>query len=197
MKHAAQRAADPVQPVIETTRLRLRPLHGGDLDSLAAIHADPVAMEFLAQVLSREATANMIAKAEAHWRTHGFGLFAVEVKGGPSCIGIVGLNHVADNMPMAPAVEIAWRLSRDFWGQGYAGEAAQAVLRYAFDKLNLDEIIAFTVPANVRSRSVMSALRFRRVLGGDFQHPNLSEGHALRHHVLYRHSRSDFENKGD
>jgi len=84
-----------------------------------------------------------------------------------------------------PAVEVAWRLVRTHWGCGYAAEAARAALDYGFDKLGLAEIIAVTVPANLRSRRVMERLGMSRNPADDYNHPNLPEG-PLQRHVLYR-----------
>ncbi len=85
-----------------------------------------------------------------------------------------------------PAVEIAWRLARSSWGHGYATEAAREVCRIAFAELRLPGIVAFTVPANSRSRAVMERLGMTHGSGDDFDHPELAEGHSLRRHVMYR-----------
>ena len=52
--------------------------------------------------------------------------------------------------------------------------------------MGLDEIVAFTVPANVRSRRVMEKLGMSHAASDEFDHPALAEGHPLRRHVLYR-----------
>jgi RimJ/RimL family protein N-acetyltransferase len=83
-------------------------------------------------------------------------------------------------------VEIAWRLQRASWGQGYAAEAARECLRIAFEDLGLPEVVALTVPANVRSRALMQRLGLRYDARADFEHPRLPPGHALRPHLLYR-----------
>jgi RimJ/RimL family protein N-acetyltransferase len=82
------------------------------------------------------------------------------------------------------------RLAREAWGFGYATEAASAVVRDGFDRVGLAEILASTVPPNVRSRRVMEKLGMRHHPAEDFDHPRLPEGHALRRHVLYRLERS-------
>jgi RimJ/RimL family protein N-acetyltransferase len=91
-------------------------------------------------------------------------------------------------------VEIGWRLAKEHWGNGYASEAAAACLRFGFEKLKLQQIVAFTVPLNKRSIGVMKRIRMSRDPADDFDHPKLSEGHPLRRHVLYRISRSDWLN---
>ena len=83
-------------------------------------------------------------------------------------------------------MEIGWRLARAAWGRGYASEAASAALRWAFESLELDEVVSFTVPANTRSWKVMERIGMRRSPADDFDHPRLPEGDPLRRHVLYR-----------
>lgn len=89
-----------------------------------------------------------------------------------------------------PAVEIGWRLARDSWGSGYATEAASAVLDFAFDEAELDEVLSWAVPANVRSTQVMERIGMERAPELDFDHPRLMHDDRLRRHVVYRISRS-------
>jgi len=86
-----------------------------------------------------------------------------------------------------PCIEIGWRLAFAYWGRGYATEAAQAALEFGFAEADLDEVVSFTVPENRRSVAVMSRLGMS--YAGEFDHPRLPPGHALRRHVLYRLSR--------
>jgi RimJ/RimL family protein N-acetyltransferase len=80
-------------------------------------------------------------------------------------------------------------LPAHLWGQGYATEAAQAAMRYAFEELDWPEIVAFTSRLNVRSMRVMEKLGMRRDFSADFDHPRVPERHRIRPHVLYRKSR--------
>jgi len=175
--------------MIETERLRLRRWRDADLDPFAALNADPAVMEYLPGVLTRDQAEAMIRRMEAHFEAHGFGLWAVEVRGGPACAGFVGLTRVHFEAAFTPAVEIGWRLARDAWGQGLATEAARATLRFAFTELALPEVVSFTVPANRRSRAVMERIGLAHDPADDFAHPLLPKGHRLRDHVLYRISR--------
>ena len=127
-----------------------------------------------------------VARVRAHWEEHGFGQWVVEIPGAASFIGVVGLGVVSFEAPFTPAVDVAWRLARDYWGRGYAIEAARASLAYGFGKLGLAEIVALTVPANWRSRRVMERLGMTRSAEDDFDHSRLPPGHPLRRHVLYR-----------
>lgn len=189
------------QREIRTERLRLRPFHARDQPALAALNADPRVMEFLSGVLTREQSDALAARILAHAATHGFGPWTIEVMGEvpgevpgrADFVGLVALMIPAFQAAFTPCVEIAWRLSASHWGHGYATEAAQAALRHGFMDLGLPEIVAFTVPANVRSRRVMERLGMQRDAAADFLHPNLPEGDPLRPHVLYRLTRKAWD----
>src|SRR3546814_10910565 len=116
----------------------------------------------------------------------GWGFFAVEGRGGPPFVGFVGLNEPAYAIPCGPCVEVAWRLARTAWGNGYAIEAAGAAVDFGFRQLGLAEIVAFTAVDNDRSRRVMQRLGMTHDVADDFDHPMIAEGHPLRRHVLYR-----------
>jgi RimJ/RimL family protein N-acetyltransferase len=172
--------------VIETERLLLRPWRADDRDAFARINADPRVMEFYAKRLTRDESDAAADRIAEHWRTHGFGLYAAEIKDGARFIGYIGLARPAFEIDFTPCVEIGWRLDADYWGRGLATEGALAVAEQALGALGLDEIVSFTVPANVRSRRVMEKLGMTRDPRDDFDHPKLPEGHPLRRHVLYR-----------
>jgi RimJ/RimL family protein N-acetyltransferase len=87
-------------------------------------------------------------------------------------------------------VEIGWRLARKYWGRGLATEGAQEIVRYAFEDLQLGELVSFTVSANARSLGVMKKLGMTYDPKDDFDHPRWPAGHRLQRHVLYRLSRS-------
>jgi RimJ/RimL family protein N-acetyltransferase len=151
--------------------------------------ADPRVMEFFPATLTREQTAAGVARIREHFDRHGFGMWAVEVPGQAPFIGFVGLAHVPFDAHFTPCVEVGWRLAAGQWGRGYATEAARAALDFGFGQLGLDQIVAFTVPANARSVRVMERLGMTRDPHGDFDHPRLPDGSPLRRHVLYRMTR--------
>ncbi len=169
-----------------TPRLILRPWRDSDLVPFAALNADPEVMRFFPAPLSAEESDTFARRIIARHAAQGFGFWAVEEKDGDPFIGFVGLNRPTFDAPFMPCVEIAWRLSRAHWGQGYAAEGARAVLAHAFGPLELSEVVAFTTPANARSRGVMERIGMARDFAFDFNHPSVPEGHALRPHLLYR-----------
>ena len=165
---------------LRTSRLLLRPWRDEDVAPFVEMSADPVVMAYLPP-----ADEGWIARARAHWDEHGFGQWVAEAPGETSFVGVVGLAVVGYEAHFTPAVEVAWRLARAYWGGGYATEAARAALDYGFSELGLDEIVALTVPANWRSRRVIERLGMTRSPEDDFDHPRVPAG-PLRRHVLYR-----------
>ena len=175
-------------PLTLTTPRGLLLRHWGedDLAPFAALNADPRVMEFFPKRLTREESDVRVERIRRHWEEHGFGLWAVEAPGVAPFIGFVGLSVPSFEAPFTPCVEIGWRIAADHWGKGYAREAARAVLDDGFKRVNLGEVVSFTVPANLRSRRVMERLGMTHSPAEDFDHPLLPEGHSLRRHSLYR-----------
>lgn len=173
---------------LETERLILRPWEDRDLDAFAAMNADPDVMRYFPSVMDRDGTAAMMERARTKLAADGFCVFPVERKVDGAFLGFVGLNRPSYDKPLPfdPCVEFAWRLARSAWGQGYATEAARAWMRFGFETLGLDEIVAFTTVTNIPSRQVMERLGMIRDEDGDFLHPMLDEDHPLAPHVLYR-----------
>jgi ribosomal-protein-alanine N-acetyltransferase len=172
--------------VLQTPRLLLRPWQEIDRDPFSRMNADPRVMEFFAAPLSRAESDDLIDRIQVHMTRHGFGFFAAELCASGELIGMVGLAHVPFEAHFTPCVEIGWRLVPEHWNTGLATEAARECLRYAFQELGLAEVVAFTVPANQRSRRVMEKLGMSYNPADDFEHPRLPVGHRLRKHVLYR-----------
>lgn len=179
-------------PTLQTERLCLRGWVADDREPFAALNADPRVMEFLGATLTRDQSDALIERIEAGWASHGFGLWAVAVKGGAPFIGFVGLSVPRFESHFTPCVEVGWRLAAASWGHGYASEAARAALAQGFEVRELPEIVSFTTGANLRSRRVMERIGMRRDARDDFPHPSLPPGHVLRPHVLYRLTRVEW-----
>ncbi len=174
------------EPDLATARVWLRRWCEADRTAFAQINADPEVMRHFPALLTHSESDALITNFDAHFDQYGYGIWALEIPGVCALAGFAGLKHVDFDAPFAPAVEIGWRMRRDLWGQGYATEAAEAILAHAFDDLYLDEIVSFTTRDNLRSRAVMERIGMEHDIAGDFEHPRLPPGHRQRPHVLYR-----------
>ncbi|MET7900619.1 GNAT family N-acetyltransferase [Streptomyces sp. NPDC005355] len=145
---------------IRTPRLILRRWHDDDIAPMADINADPQVMRWIGDgsVRDLDHTAAAIERWEEEWDDEGFGLFAVELLASGELAGFAGLS-VPDFLPeVLPAVEISWRLGWQFWGQGYASEAAHATLEFALQDRGLDRVISIDRAGNDASQNVARKL---------------------------------------
>lgn len=146
-------------PEIETDRLRLRAFMPGDVDDLLPVFGDAEVMKHISggKTRTREETETGLRRTIEGWRKRGFGLWAVAGKDDDRVIGYCGLIFLEDT----PEIEVAYGLAQSFWGRGLATEAARASLRYGFEELKLDVIVAVVNPENAASRRVLEKLGLR------------------------------------
>ncbi len=156
---------------LETERLLLRPFREGDIDAYAAMCADTEVMRYIGSrlVLSRDDAWRQMAMFAGHWQLRGFGTWAVEERASGSFVGRVGL-HFPEGWPER---ELAWTLAREYWGRGFASEAARAALTYAFNTLEWQRVISLIDPDNHRS------IRLAERLGERFDREVTLRGHRL------------------
>ena len=176
--------------MIVTDRLVLRRWIEADRTPFAELNADPEVMRYFPSTLTRAQSDASVDAIMARFETDGFGHFAVERKDDARFLGFVGLQPVLPPVPVAPAVEIGWRLARHAWGEGYASEAAKACLDLAFTALCLEEVVSFTAAPNLPSQAVMQRIGMRRDGSRDFLHPRVEDGNWLKPHIVYAIRRS-------
>jgi RimJ/RimL family protein N-acetyltransferase len=156
---------------IRTPRLILRRWNDDDLVPMADINADSQVMRWIddGSVRDLEYTADAIEQWEEEWDEEGFGLFAVELLASGELVGFTGLS-VPEFLPeVMPAVAISWRLGSQFWGQGYASEAAHATLEFALQDRGLDRVICINRMGNDASENVIRKLGMEPEL--ETEHP--------------------------
>lgn len=152
-----------MKPVIETARtarLRLRELHDGDADYLLQALNEPSFIEFIGDRGVRDldgARRYLRERVQNQYATHGFGLWAIERLSDAQVLGMCGLIR-RDSLP---DVDIGYALLERHWNQGYAREAAAAVLSVADRTLKLPRVMAITAPENERSQALLRDLGFR------------------------------------
>ena len=170
---------------LKTERLLLRAWKPEDYPYFAQLNADPKVMEYYPETLSEDESNNMADKIQSLLLERSWGFWAVELIDKKQFIGFVGLHKPSYDLPVTPCVEIGWRLAKEYWGKGYATEAAQEALKFAFKELKLNEVYSFTSVTNKRSWSVMERLGMQNT-HCNFEHPIIPEGNPLREHVLYK-----------
>lgn len=145
---------------VTTERLHLRGWQDTDLDSYAALCADPEVMRWIGVgvPMTRAETSTQLDRFRAHWDEHGFGLWCAADRTTDRCLGFVGLAVPTFLPEVLPAVEIGWRLEQPAWGRGLATEGSRAVVDVAFGPLGLDRIVSIARPENRASWHVMEKL---------------------------------------
>jgi RimJ/RimL family protein N-acetyltransferase len=140
---------------IETDRLVLRRFTLDDLDDLSVIFSDPEVVKYLGtgQPAKRAETEYALHTMLNHWERHGFGRWAVTCKQTRALIGYGGLRNF-HNTP-----ELVYLLAKRFWGKGLATELASAALKYGFEELGFERIVAMARLANTASQRVLEKVR--------------------------------------
>jgi ribosomal-protein-alanine N-acetyltransferase len=157
--------------MIQTERLILRPWREADRAAFAAMNADPDVMHDFPAPLTRAESDAKLDRYQTSIETIGYGRWLIERREDGAFLGYTGVMPIFPDHPCAPGDEIGWRMIRAAWGFGYASEAAAAALADGFERLNLEEIIAYTAPTNRRSRAVMERLCMAPDPARDFQDP--------------------------
>lgn len=183
--------------LLETPRLVVRNWRDRDRDLFHHINSDDEVMRFFPARRTRAEADAMMDRIRDDIAAHGYGFSAIEAKESGDCLGFAGLNadSVAPSRPPG-SIEIGWRLARRHWGKGYVTEAAEALLAFGFETLDLDEIISFAVWNNERSLAVMRRIGMRPEPEGDFDHPRVPDTHPhLKRHAFYTLSREDWRKR--
>lgn len=145
---------------LETDRLLLRQLTTDDAPFILELLNEPSFLQNIGDKGVRsitDARGYLLSGPLASYEHYGFGLYLVERKESRVALGICGLlkrEALAD-------VDLGFAFLPQFWGQGFAVEAAQAVKNYAHQRLGLARIVAITLPSNRGSIRVLETLGMR------------------------------------
>jgi RimJ/RimL family protein N-acetyltransferase len=144
-----------VIPRLETERLILREWYAQDFEPYARIMADADVTRYLTgEPVSRADAWRQVATIIGHWHLRGFGWWVVERKSDGAFLGRVGMNFPEG----WPGIEVGWTLAKEYWGQGYATEAARVAMTYAFLTQNLERVISVIHVDNLASQAVATRL---------------------------------------
>lgn len=143
----------PVPP-LHTPRLIIRPFTLDDIEPSYQMNLDTEVSKYTGDggVLDKPELERRIKEdVMGDYHKHGYGRMAVEVKGGPSFIGFAGLKYLED----MGEVDIGFRFMSQYWGKGFATEAAQACIDFGFQHLGMKRIIGMVLPENGASIRVL------------------------------------------
>jgi RimJ/RimL family protein N-acetyltransferase len=148
------------EPRIQTSRLLLRPMRADDVDALLTIFSDPKVMASFDGVLfEREQMERWVQRNLVHQAQYGYGLFSVFHRATQQLIGDCGLENM--EVDGLRETELGYDFRSDYWNQGLATEAAQAVRDYAFQTLKLPRLVSLIRQGNHASRRVAEKVGMR------------------------------------
>lgn len=156
----------PVPTTIETPRLLLRPMVADDFDALLGIFGDPKVMAaFSEEPFTHQQMRYWLERNLRHQEEFGYGLFSVICKADDLLIGDCGLERM--EVEGRSVAELGYDFRSDAWNKGYATEAARAVRDYAFNTLDLAELISLVRQTNGASARVAEKVGMRQA--GEFE----------------------------
>jgi RimJ/RimL family protein N-acetyltransferase len=149
-------------PVLESERLRLRGWVSSDADALRRINGDPITMRYVGDgsTMPPDRAWHALAHLLGHWALRGYGMWAVTDRASGEVLGQVGLYQPEG----WPGTEVGWRLDRSHWGKGLATEAGQLAVSWAWETLEVEQLIHLIRPDN------QASIRVAEKLGAAFSH---------------------------
>lgn len=144
---------------LETEHLVLRPLSEADLDPLHRISNDLLVRRYLwdDEPVSKAQIEGIYAQSVREFAEKGLRLFGIRLRGEEELLGICGFRSLENS----GEIELAYELSPEWWGRGLTTEASRACLRYAFEEVGLERVVAGVEPQNVASIKVIERLGMR------------------------------------
>jgi ribosomal-protein-alanine N-acetyltransferase len=141
-------------PVLTTPRLVLRALRLTDLDDLYSYASDPEIDRFTPWVhyKSLDEARTDLDEFLAEYEQYGLGAWGIEHQIDQRLIGIASFSHPH---PHHRRVEMGYTIARAYWGHGYATEAAQALIRFGLDQMQMVRIEAVCLPEHLASARVL------------------------------------------
>lgn len=139
--------------ILQTARLTLTPIEPGMLAELHALFINPSVRRYLLddQCVTNQWTADIVATSQRQFGEAGYGLWAIRRAGYRPIIGVCGY-AVFDQL------QLLYALLPEYWGQGFATEAARAVVDYSFTAAGMTAIVAAADLLNTASFGVMERL---------------------------------------
>lgn len=158
--------------MLETERLILRPLDEIDAGEIFAMRSDADVMRFIRETQkNRSESVDWIKLVSSRWQSERTGFCAMIKKRGGAFVGWCGVWRLDET----GETEIGYAVAKDFWGKGFASEAARRFLQYAFAELDAEKVVAVARPENAASLRVMEKIGMSFVKNGKFYNQNLTQ----------------------
>jgi RimJ/RimL family protein N-acetyltransferase len=144
------------RPTLETERLVLRPLSADEADSLHRISNEPDVRLYLwdNEQVSEATVEGLIAQSDRMYSNEKIGMFGVRIYGSGALLGFCGFARLEG----MEEPELWYELTQKVWGRGIATEAAWACVRYAFEEVGMERVIAGADAPNTASLRVIEKL---------------------------------------
>ncbi|MGU3376061.1 GNAT family N-acetyltransferase [Chryseobacterium sp. M5A1_1a] len=148
--------------ILETERLILRKLENEDAERMFLMDSDPEVMKYLeTPVTTVEESRNGLRMIQKQYEENGVGRLAVVEKESGLMIGWCGLKLLKKPVNgHIDTLDLGYRFIPEFWGKGYAWEAAIVTLEYGFNELNTEMIYAYADCGNTGSNHILTKLGF-------------------------------------
>ena len=163
--------------ILETDRLLLRTFTTKDAPLIYQLNLDPDVIRYtLDPIRDMEHAREVLEKTILpQYALYNHGRWAVHVKPDIEFIGWCGLKYRAEENE----IDLGYRFKKDFWGKGYATEAAYASIKYGFEKLDLKRIVGRTDPENIASCIVLEKCGLTFIGEGEV------DGHPVNTYEIY------------
>jgi ribosomal-protein-alanine N-acetyltransferase len=163
--------------IIETNRLLLRTFTVQDAELIYDLNVDPEVTQYTGDPIeSLEKAVEVLNEVILpQYALYNHGRWAVHLKKDLEFIGWCGLKFIPQRME----IDLGYRFMKKAWGKGYATEAADACIRYGFEKLKLPAIVGRAVPGNLASLAVLEKC------GMKFKEEGVVDGHQARTYIIY------------
>jgi [ribosomal protein S5]-alanine N-acetyltransferase len=175
-------------PTLTTERLVLREVVAEDAEDLLVFRGDPEVQRYNLVPMKDTREALGLVRTMQGWFASAYAIqWGITLRDDGRVLGLCGLHDWSRHRRRAA---LGYDLARSHWGQGIAGEATRAVLRFGFQALDLEQFYALTVTENARSIRLLERLgfRFERVRPDN---PWEHDG-RFRERAVYRLLRADY-----
>lgn len=135
--------------ILATKRLRLEKIGEEHKKDLFSLLSNPKVHKYFPKALDEKEAEEFFKKIQNRYDSDGSCFWAVIRKNDETFLGICGL--LFQVIEGEKEVEVGYRFSDEFWGQGYGPEAARGCIEYAREKLNLPSVISLIRAVNLQS----------------------------------------------